>query len=66
MLLNFKSLLKGCKDFVEQSDEPREYLNRTVMDRMLEEIRDYLYVNEKTLEMKTLYMKYTMEQTPVE
>ena len=66
MLLNFKSLLKGCKDFVEQSDEAREYLNRTVMDRMLEEIRDYLYVNEKTLEMKTLYMKYTMEQTPVE
>lgn len=60
-MINFKSLLNGCEQFIQQSDlEHVDFFNKTKLDKILDEVRDNLITRYPSGEqIKSLFMKMT-------
>jgi hypothetical protein len=44
LLLSFKSVMIGCQNYIDQSEiEIRDVYNKTKMDKIIDDVRDYIY-----------------------
>lgn len=58
LLLSFKSILKACQNYIDQSDiDHRDLFNKSKAERILDEVRDYFYSRQG--EIKATFMKVT-------
>ena len=50
VMISFKSILKACEAYLESCDfENRDFFNKTKLDRILDQIRDQIYVSKLDL-----------------
>ena len=42
--MSFKSVMIGCQNYIDQSEiEIRDVYNKTKMDKIIDDVRDYIY-----------------------
>ena len=58
LLLSFKSVMIGCQNFLDQAEiEVKDVYNKTKMDKIIDDVRDYVYTRNANL--RVLFFKYT-------
>ena len=57
-MISFKSVLAGCQNYLDQAEiEVRDTYNKTKMDKIIDDVRDYIYTRNSN--MRVLFSKYT-------
>jgi len=58
LMISFKSVLAGCQNYLDQAEiELRDTYNKTKMDKIIDDVRDYIYTRNSN--MRVLFSKYT-------
>jgi hypothetical protein len=58
LLLSLKSVMIGCQNFLDQAEiEVKDVYNKTKMDKIIDDVRDYVYTRNANL--RVLFSKYT-------
>ena len=57
-MVSFKSLVDACQTYVDQCEiESRDSFHRSKMDKIIDDVRDYLYI--KSPDLKGLFGRFT-------